>query len=459
MPQVTEATFPKLYAQASRAATTWQKRYFRLVTANIVTLAMPAAIDLTLVLRFQHLKETNPQLIQAKSMIEFVQHDNIYQTLILFDKIFVILAASITLILLFFPLHRNWFDCRNLAEQLKTSSWRYMTRCPPYAVGDEVAEELFNRDRDETSQRYREVIGLISVEQVPNKPLGEMMNMRSLALTERIALYTESRFRDQVAYYTLKARQFSSRYWVSSITIVVIQAIALYFMCSGDAENKHLVITNIIAVCIASTIGILSWRDFRKFLEHSSSYGITAHHLNSLEHRIEKLRTEPDFQRFVTDAENILAAEHRLWSARIGEAGADRSDEPNRSSKLGTYIQKPVEVKAVRLTADAVIQTLEGAENAKSGNWVVTGTQGEQWPVCEKTFASKYKAVPNTKDRFVKLPTTVQALQMKMPFSLDTSWGKQVGKKNDWLVILDDNDAYVCAADAFAATYERSGNE
>jgi hypothetical protein len=57
------------------------------------------------------------------------------------------------------------------------------------------------------------------------------------------------------------------------------------------------------------------------------------------------------------------------------------------------FRRRPVIVEAVQVWEDQYIDTLEGRMHASPGDWIVTGVNGERWPVKPDIFARTYEAV------------------------------------------------------------------
>jgi hypothetical protein len=57
------------------------------------------------------------------------------------------------------------------------------------------------------------------------------------------------------------------------------------------------------------------------------------------------------------------------------------------------FRRRPVIVEAVQIWEDTYIDTLEGRMHASPGDWVVTGVDGERWPVKPDIFARTYELV------------------------------------------------------------------
>jgi len=60
------------------------------------------------------------------------------------------------------------------------------------------------------------------------------------------------------------------------------------------------------------------------------------------------------------------------------------------------FMKKPIPIEAVQQTAPFKTQTLEGELEGKAGDYLVTGVNGEQYPVDLEIFEKTYYEV--TKD-------------------------------------------------------------
>lgn len=59
------------------------------------------------------------------------------------------------------------------------------------------------------------------------------------------------------------------------------------------------------------------------------------------------------------------------------------------------FIKKPVKIKAYQTDKVIYIETLEGTMKADIGDWIVTGIEGEQYPVKPGIFEKTYEAIDN----------------------------------------------------------------
>ncbi len=120
----------------------------------------------------------------------------------------------------------------------------------------------------------------------------------------------------------------------------------------------------------------------------------------------------------------------------------------------------PQEVNVEFATNDHVVQTPEGAIQARAGDVIVTGTFDERWCVSHERFRQKYRPVAPTtmgaSGRYISVPMRVIAARLNEPFDVMLTDGQSVlhGRAGDWLVDYGDGSLGVVAANVFAATYE-----
>ena len=59
------------------------------------------------------------------------------------------------------------------------------------------------------------------------------------------------------------------------------------------------------------------------------------------------------------------------------------------------FRKKTVIIKAYQTSKELIIKTLEGDMIASKGDWIVTGVDGEQYPVKPDIFKKTYELVKN----------------------------------------------------------------
>ena len=110
--------------------------------------------------------------------------------------------------------------------------------------------------------------------------------------------------------------------------------------------------------------------------------------------------------------------------------------------------------------SDGTLPTQEGPVHYSTGDALLTGTEGERWPVARDTFNASYAPVapnrPGKPGPYRKRPRVVWAKPMTDAFdvTLDRDRGTLRGQPGDWLVQYAPSDFSVVSARVFAQTYE-----
>ena len=118
------------------------------------------------------------------------------------------------------------------------------------------------------------------------------------------------------------------------------------------------------------------------------------------------------------------------------------------------YRKKPVPVKIEPITEARVIQTLEGSQQVKPGQYLATGIKGEQWAFEQDTFDT-YEPAPDRPGYYTKRQdATVEAFQLAYPIEIRRPDWKHEGEAGDWFILRAPDDQFIVRADVFAETYE-----
>lgn len=60
------------------------------------------------------------------------------------------------------------------------------------------------------------------------------------------------------------------------------------------------------------------------------------------------------------------------------------------SPKEVKAIKKPIPVMARQVKNKTIVKTIEGDLTAQPGDWIITGVDGEEWPVKKEIFEKTY---------------------------------------------------------------------
>lgn len=127
-------------------------------------------------------------------------------------------------------------------------------------------------------------------------------------------------------------------------------------------------------------------------------------------------------------------------------------------------VKKPIPVSVSFAATEGTLQTLEGPVPFRKGDALLTGVQGERWPVPRETFERRYEPAAGTAagadGRYIKKPLPVWALQITAemaPLSVAADGGGILtGRAGDWLLQYDDGSYGVITDAILRETYDRA---
>lgn len=129
----------------------------------------------------------------------------------------------------------------------------------------------------------------------------------------------------------------------------------------------------------------------------------------------------------------------------------------NRSK---TYIacRRPIILTAERVFEQQTIETWEGRRTAYPGDFVMTGTEGEHWPVTAESFDRLYDIIAQDDDgrtvRVQKKPLNVPCYQVYQPIDFIIRAEPFHAEAGYFLIYYSADDIYPCAPDVFFDTFE-----
>lgn len=56
-------------------------------------------------------------------------------------------------------------------------------------------------------------------------------------------------------------------------------------------------------------------------------------------------------------------------------------------------VKKPIPIEACQTDKEVKIKTLEGVMTAEPGDWIITGVNGEQYPIKDDIFKKTYDII------------------------------------------------------------------
>jgi hypothetical protein len=226
------------------------------------------------------------------------------------------ITLGLTLLLAFKRFEKTWYSARAVAESVKTRTWRYMMRVPPYDRPSVVeAHEGFCSNIGDILKENRDITKELCDESAATDAItAKMDHIRGLSLQERAILYKQHRIDEQRTWYNRKARENKALYKKWFFLMILFQTAALICLIVRIAvPTWEKLPTDVFAVAAGTA---LAWIQTRRFGELSTSYSLTTHEISIISSQAHPFADEEAFSRFVADAENAFSREHTQWSAK-----------------------------------------------------------------------------------------------------------------------------------------------
>ncbi len=125
--------------------------------------------------------------------------------------------------------------------------------------------------------------------------------------------------------------------------------------------------------------------------------------------------------------------------------------------------KRPTTVQVSFATEDGVCATREGPVGFRIGDAMVTGVEGEMWPVDRARFPSIYRPAEGVAEgepgSYVRRPLLVSAVRLEDPLTVIAGplGDPIIGAPGDWLVRDQDGAYGVVGGEIFALSYEITG--
>lgn len=135
--------------------------------------------------------------------------------------------------------------------------------------------------------------------------------------------------------------------------------------------------------------------------------------------------------------------------------GKDSIPNLERDESAFKTTKKPIPLDFRIVDKEETIKTLEGPVVAQKGDFVMTGTEGENWPIPKDNFKATYNIVE--KGKASKNETEVYAKQLEVPSQVKVDWSDSLltAKPGDYLVQYGPKDYGVVDQKIFDQTYLR----
>ena len=287
--------YPALFSSTDAASLRAQKTFFRLFGAQLLILLSVSVLGLVV-------------STVANSIASWL-------------SVFIAALLGTGVVLMWFLRAQRpekvWFDCRAVAESVKTASWRYMMQVVPFGS---------DFDQASTDRKFIEELAAIRMERAGvekhlaglsagSREITEFMRQtRTLPLQQRQAIYMRERLQDQKAWYETKASlnrgvSDASLKWVIAIQLAALILAILRIRMPGLHPNP-------VSLLMTLASSLLAWTQAKRHEELAEPYGLAAQELRELESLAADVNDQQLLERFVTDVEEAISREHTMWRAK-----------------------------------------------------------------------------------------------------------------------------------------------
>jgi len=285
--------YPGLFLAADRASLSAQRIYIRLQVAYLSSLILGSVVG------------------GVTSLVSDKQSSYLYLAIALiyvFGLLILLLARARRD-------DQTWFDCRAIAESVKTATWRFMMNVPPFqciSTADEQFIKVLQEIRKARPNSEKAIASYINAD----APLitDFMWQVRSSPFTKRKKIYILSRLCEQKSWYSRKAnmnaRSGAKWFWIIGSLQAIAVAIAMTQTTIGSLKFN---LVPILTTCVAV---IIAWSHMKRHDELAKAYSLAAQELGELEVIAKGLSHESEFGQLVEQVEEAISREHTLWCAR-----------------------------------------------------------------------------------------------------------------------------------------------
>ena len=290
---INDKDFPSLYQSADQAAIHMQRICFRFRWWHLVFLILGSGVS---------------------ALATMIPED---YTIWFYVSIAIILFTGFVINIISHGLKydEKWFNCRAIAESVKTATWRFMMKATPFEE-DSLSEETFISKISEINSHKQSALKTLVPYQDSEVELisNFMRDIRDKNTEERRNLYLKSRLIDQKTWYTKKASyntKLENRWFYATTGMQFLAIVSAVIQAVVPTVPLNLV--PILMTCAAAAIG---WSQMKRHSELAQSYSIAAQELGELQAISSAVTQEHEFCQFVNDVEYAISREHTMWCVR-----------------------------------------------------------------------------------------------------------------------------------------------
>jgi hypothetical protein len=213
-----------------------------------------------------------------------------------------------------------WFNCRAVAESVKTETWFFMMRMNIYGsfiTNLEAVNRFIDSLRDILQLRPVARYEIASISKEGEQVTKFMIDTRGSGFQWRKDVYIVERIKEQQKWFheRSEANHLSETQWLYTSWILQFIAVGIAIFMVYFA----IPFINPVGVITTAAASATSWMHSKSFSELSQTFSMISHELSLLEAKANQVENEEELANIVLDTERIISREHSiLISRRLG---------------------------------------------------------------------------------------------------------------------------------------------
>jgi hypothetical protein len=225
--------------------------------------------------------------------------------------VLMVVALAVALALRIGRFDDKWFQCRAIAENVKSAMWYFIMRDSGLPNSGEAR---YTEQLREVEDRFPELKKALVVRRGFEPDVTQWMReTQQLGLQSKLSIYRDLRLNDQMRWYQSRAKlnaEYESRLqWM----IFVLEFIAILY---AALQAWQLLPFNAIGFIAAISAALVAWNQTKRYSDLANSYSVATEDLRRIAAASSGDLDIVGTGRFVRDVETAISREHSIWLTR-----------------------------------------------------------------------------------------------------------------------------------------------
>lgn len=206
---------------------------------------------------------------------------------------------------------KTWYQCRAIAETVKSLAWRYAVGGNPFPIRDAEpgqVDALFANQLRQLLIEF-ETAGLVPSKGSAKEITPWMRETRSSQFESRKEAYRQRRIDNQRDWYSSKAQWNQRRSSEWSIGLLAVQIVAV---AGAVLKGTGVIQFDVLGLMAAVAASAVAWLQIKQHSTLTQSYAQAANELSAISILLDEA-PDSTWAKFVEDAESAISREHTTW--------------------------------------------------------------------------------------------------------------------------------------------------